>query len=57
MGLGLAMSRRFIERLGGDLQIKSGNGRTIVTLTLPLSQELPKIRREESTWAGRRSGE
>jgi nitrogen-specific signal transduction histidine kinase len=55
MGLGLSMSRRFLERLGGGLRLKSKGGATAALLTIPLEQELPKIRNEESTWAGRRA--
>ena len=57
MGLGLSMSRRFLERLGGALKLKSKGGYTAALLVVPIDQELPKIRNEESTWAGRRAGE
>ncbi len=57
MGLGLSMSRRFLERLGGALKLKSKGGYTAALLIVPLDKELPKIRNEESTWAGRRAGE
>ncbi|MFI5348295.1 MAG: sensor histidine kinase [Elusimicrobiota bacterium] len=57
MGLGLSMSRRFLERLGGGLRLKSKGGYTAALLIVPLDQEFPKIRNEESTWAGRRAGE
>jgi signal transduction histidine kinase len=56
MGLGLSMSRRFLERLGGALRLKSKGGYTAALLVVPIDQELPKIRNEESTWAGRRAG-
>ncbi len=56
MGLGLSMSRRFLERLGGGLRLKSKGGYTAAQLVVPLEHELPKIRNEESTWAGRRAG-
>jgi signal transduction histidine kinase len=56
MGLGLSMSRRFLERLGGGLRLKSKGGFTAALLVVPLEHELPKIRNEESTWAGRRAG-
>lgn len=56
MGLGLSMSRRFLERLGGTLRLKSKGGCTAALLVIPLDQALPQIRNEESTWAGRRAG-
>ena len=56
MGLGLSTARRFLERLGGSLRLKSKGGYTAALLAVPLEQELPKIRNEESTWAGRRAG-
>ncbi|MBI3566260.1 MAG: ATP-binding protein, partial [Elusimicrobia bacterium] len=56
MGLGLSMSRRFLERLGGGLRLKSKGGCTAALLVVPLDRGLPKIRNEESTWAGRRAG-
>jgi signal transduction histidine kinase len=56
MGLGLSMSRRFLESLGGALRLKSKGGYTAALLIVPIDQELPKIRNEESTWAGRRAG-
>jgi signal transduction histidine kinase len=55
MGLGLSMSRRFLERLGGTLKLKSKGGYTAALLVVPIDQELPMIRNEESTWAGRRA--
>lgn len=55
LGLGLSMSRRFLERIGGGLRIKSKGGYTAALLVVPLERELPKIRLEESTWAGRRA--
>lgn len=55
LGLGLSMSRRFLERIGGGLRVKSKSGYTAVLLVVPLERELPKIRLEDSTWAGRRS--
>jgi signal transduction histidine kinase len=56
MGLGLSMSRRFLERLGGTLRLKSKAGCTAALLVIPLEHALPQIRNEESTWAGRRAG-
>jgi two-component system C4-dicarboxylate transport sensor histidine kinase DctB len=56
MGLGLSMSRRFLERLGGTLKLKSKGGYTAALLVVPIDLELPMIRNEESTWAGRRAG-
>lgn len=56
MGLGLSTARRFLERIGGDVRVKSRDGRTAVLLQIPLDQQLPRIRNEESTWAGRRAG-
>ena len=47
---------RFLERLGGGLKLKSKGGYTAALLVVPIDQELPKIRNEESTWAGRRAG-
>ncbi len=55
LGLGLSMSRRFLERIGGGLRVKSKSGYTAVLLSVPLERELPKIRLEDSTWAGRRA--
>lgn len=54
MGLGLSMSRRFLERLGGGLRLKSKGGCTAALLVVPLDKSLPQVRNEESTWAGRR---
>lgn len=54
LGLGLAMSRRMIERQGGSLRIKSREAYTAALLSLPLSRQLPVVRNEESTWSGRR---
>ncbi len=54
MGLGLPMSRRLLERLGGTLRLKSRLGGTAVLLSVPLTRALPRVRIEESTWAGRR---
>ncbi len=56
MGLGLSMSRRLLERIGGGIRVKSKGGYTAVLLQVPLDKELPNIRNEESTWAGRRAG-
>jgi C4-dicarboxylate-specific signal transduction histidine kinase len=56
LGLGLSMSRRFIERIGGGLRLKSKGGYTAARLEIPIDKELPRIRNEESTWAGRRAG-
>lgn len=55
LGLGLSMSRRFLERIGGGMRVKSKGGYTAVLLVVPLERELPKIRLEDSTWAGRRA--
>jgi len=55
LGLGLSMSRRFLERIGGGLRVKSKSGYTAALLVVPLARELPKIRLEDSTWAGRRA--
>ena len=55
LGLGLSMSRRFLERIGGGLRLKSKGGCTAALLEIPIDPELPKIRNEESTWAGRRA--
>ena len=55
LGLGLSMSRRFLERIGGGLRVKSKAGYTAALLVVPLERELPKIRLEDSTWAGRRA--
>ena len=55
LGLGLSMSRRFLERIGGSLRLKSKGGYTAALLEIPIDAELPKIRNEESTWAGRRA--
>jgi signal transduction histidine kinase len=56
MGLGLSMTRRFLERIGGGIRLKSKGGFTAVLLQIPLDRALPNIRNEESTWAGRRAG-
>lgn len=55
MGLGLSMTRRFLERIGGGIRLKSKGGCTGVLLQIPLDRALPNIRNEESTWAGRRA--
>ncbi len=55
LGLGLSMSRRFLERIGGGLRVKSKGGYTAALLVVPLERELPNIRLEDSTWAGRRA--
>mgnify|MGYP001585938626 CR=1 FL=1 len=55
IGLGLSMSRRLLERGGGTLTLRSENGRTFARLEIPLKAGLPRVRNEESTWAGRRS--
>lgn len=55
LGLGLSMTRRFLERIGGRVRVKSQGGLTAVLLEIPLDRELPLIRNEESTWAGRRA--
>ncbi len=54
LGLGLPMSRRIMERFGGAVRVKSKPPFSAVLLELPLSQDLPFVRNEESTWAGRR---
>ena len=56
LGLGLPMSRRLIERAGGSLDIRSRQGLTTALITLPEDRNLPVVRIEESTWAGRRAG-
>ena len=55
LGLGLSMSRRFLERIGGGLRVKSKSGYTAVLLIVPIERELPKIVLGDSTWAGRRA--
>lgn len=55
LGLGLPMARRLLQRLGGDVKLKALEGGTAVLLEVPLSRELPRVRNEESTWAGRRN--
>lgn len=55
LGLGLAMSRRLMERFGGSVRLKSKPPFTAVLIEFPLSADLPFVRNEESTWAGRRS--
>lgn len=35
-GLGLALVKRLVEHLGGEITVSSGNGKTSFTLTLPL---------------------
>lgn len=55
IGLGLAMARRLLERTGGTMAVRSEAGRTLARLELPLKAGLPRVRNEESTWAGRRS--
>jgi signal transduction histidine kinase len=54
LGLGLPMSRRMIDRCGGSLDIRSRQGLTTALITLPMNRDLPVVRNEESTWAGRR---
>ena len=54
LGLGLPMARRMLERLGGTVRVKSQGGATAVLVSLPISRDLPFVRNEESTWAGRR---
>jgi signal transduction histidine kinase len=40
-GIGLALCQSVIEKIGGDLAIRSEEGRgTVVTATLPISGEL-----------------
>lgn len=55
IGLGLSMSRRLLERGGGTITARTENGRTFARLEIPLKAGLPRVRNEESTWAGRRS--
>lgn len=54
LGLGLSIGRRLMERAGGALRLKTKPPYTAVLLELPLAQDLPFVRNEESTWAGRR---
>ena len=54
LGLGLPMARRMMERLGGTVRVKSQGLGTAALIELPLSRDLPFVRNEESTWAGRR---
>lgn len=54
LGLGLSMGRRLMERAGGSLRLKTKPPYTAVLLEFPLAQDLPFVRNEESTWAGRR---
>lgn len=54
LGLGLPMARRLMERLGGTVKVKSKQGFTAVLVEAPVQAELPVVRNEESTWAGRR---
>jgi signal transduction histidine kinase len=56
LGLGLPMARRMIERLGGTVRVKSQGGATAALIELPITRDLPFVRNEESTWAGRRQG-
>lgn len=55
IGLGLAMARRLLERTGGTMAVRGEGGRVLARLEVPLKAGLPKVRNEESTWAGRRS--
>ncbi|MBI5242937.1 MAG: HAMP domain-containing histidine kinase [Elusimicrobia bacterium] len=55
IGLGLSMSRSMLEHVGGSLEISSRGARTAVSLRIPLKPTLPRIRTEQSTWAGRRA--
>lgn len=54
LGFGLSIGRRLMERAGGTLRVKTKPPYTAVLLELPLAQDLPFVRNEESTWAGRR---
>ncbi|MFH1725569.1 MAG: HAMP domain-containing sensor histidine kinase [Elusimicrobiota bacterium] len=54
LGLGLPMSLRMLERMGGSLRLRSEGGRTLVRLEIPVRPLLPQIRNEDSTWAARR---
>ncbi len=55
VGIGLSMSRRMLEHMGGTVQVRSENGSTFIRLIIPFRPTLPMIRNEESTWAGRRA--
>ncbi|PCI36469.1 MAG: hypothetical protein COB53_09475 [Elusimicrobia bacterium] len=55
VGLGLSMSRRMLEHVGGTIEVRSENGSSFIRIVLPFSPGLPRIRNDESTWAGRRS--
>lgn len=55
LGLGLPMARRLMERLGGTVKAKSKQGFTAVLIEAPAQSQLPMVRNEESTWAGRRA--
>lgn len=54
IGLGLPMARRMLERLGGTVRVKTQGGATAALIEIPIARDLPFVRNEESTWAGRR---
>jgi len=54
VGLGLSMSRRLLERIGGTLSVRGEGERALVRIEFPTEPRLPRIREEESTWARRR---
>lgn len=54
LGLGLSMSRRVLDRIGGHIGVHSEKGTSVVRLTVPLEPSLPVIRGDEATWPQRR---